>query len=53
MSEILHIITDPAHLAAEGIFRAAELVVEITLAAVWVRRHDRKKHVNCEEHHDG
>lgn len=44
ISDALSIVTDPAHLTAEAIFRAGELVLEVTVMAWWVRRHDRRNH---------
>lgn len=44
MSEVLHIVTDPAHVAAELLFITVELAIARPIFRVWLRHHDRKVH---------
>jgi hypothetical protein len=44
VSEWLHIISDPAHVAAEATFACVEFVVGLVAGRFWLRSHDRRKH---------
>lgn len=44
MSELLHLLTNPAHWAFEVISDLAFAGVGALFARIWVKRHDRKHH---------
>lgn len=47
MSELLHVLTDPAHILAEIVMELTSYLVFGVIFAKWVlRRHDRKVHDN-------
>jgi hypothetical protein len=44
MSELIHLLTNPAHWAFEGVTDLVYGGIGALVGAVWVRRHDRKHH---------
>lgn len=47
LSELLDLLTDPAHLSFEVIVDGAFAGVGVLWHALWVRRHDAKEHPKC------
>lgn len=49
MTEIIYILTDPAHWIAEIVMDTVyNVAIGIPVGAWWVRRHDRKHHEPAE-----
>lgn len=44
MTEIWHILTDPAHWVAEVVMDGTLTLLLLWPARVWLRRHDERKH---------
>ncbi len=44
MTELLDLLTDPAHLAFEALTGLAEFAAASIFGAVWLRHHDKKHH---------
>lgn len=44
LSEFVEIITDPAHVLAEGVFILVEMAILSPFVAWMVRSHDKRKH---------
>lgn len=44
VSELVHLLTDPAHWAFEGVTDLVFAGFGILIGRVWVRAHDRKHH---------
>lgn len=51
-SEALEIVSDPAHMLAEGITEAISYTLAALFGAWWVKRHDRKHHDHICERDD-
>lgn len=52
MSELIHLLTDPAHWAFEGVTDLVFAGLGVLIGRVWVRKHDRKHHTPDPRHHE-